>query len=112
MKKSREIGKTAGAGTFEKGLMVLETIERAAHPLTLQEIAAESGIQRLAVYRLASVLEQRGYVRRGQDKRYRAVKRRRRLLLGYAGPHAGNTFRVDLATSLQRAAEAHEADLI
>lgn len=112
MKKSREIGKTAGAGTFEKGLTVLETIERAPHPLTLQEIAAESGIQRLAVYRLASVLEQRGYVRRGPDKRYRAVSRRRRLLLGYAGPHSGNTFRVDLASSLQRAAAAHEADLI
>lgn len=90
---------------------MLETIERAAHPLTLREIAAQSGIQRLAVYRLASVLEQRGYVRRGQDKRYRAVSRRR-LLLGYAGPLTGNSFRTDLADSLQRAAEAHLADLI
>jgi ribose transport system substrate-binding protein len=112
MKKSREIVKPSGAGTLEKGLTVLETIERAAQPLTLQEIAAVSGIQRLAVYRLASVLEQRGYVRRGEDKRYRAVRRRRRLLLGYAGPHAGNTFRADLTSSLCRAAEAHDADLI
>ncbi|MCL4782500.1 MAG: substrate-binding domain-containing protein [Bryobacterales bacterium] len=112
MKKSREIGKPTGAGTLDKGLTVLETIEHASHPVTLQEIAAASGIQRLAVYRLASVLVERGYVRRGEDKRYRAATRRRRPLLGYAAPLTGNTFRQDLAASLQRAADAADADLV
>lgn len=112
MKKSSEIVKPSGAGTLEKGLIVLETIEHAAHPVTIQEIAASSGIQRIAVYRLVSVLAQRGYVRRGEDKRYRAATRRRRPLLGYAAPLAGNTFRQDLAASLQRAADAAGADLV
>lgn len=112
MKMSREIAKAAGAGTFDKGLTVLETVERAQHPMSLQEISAASGIQRLAVYRLINVLERRGYLRRGEDKRYRAASRRRRLLLGYAGPFSGNSFRVDVVESLQRAASSHGADLI
>ncbi len=112
MKKSREIAKPSGAGTLEKGLTVLETIEHASHPIGLQEIAAASGIQRIAVYRLASVLVERGYVRRGEDKRYRAATRRRRPLLGYAAPLTGNTFRQDLASSLKSAADAADADLV
>jgi ribose transport system substrate-binding protein len=58
------------------------------------------------------VLAQRGYVQRGEDKRYRAASRRRRLLIGYAAPLAGNTFRVDLAESLQRSAAANAVDLL
>lgn len=112
MKKSSEIVKPSGAGTLEKGLIVLETIEHAPHPVSLQEIATISGIQRLAVYRLVSVLAERGYVRRGEDKRYRAATRRRRPLFGYAAPLTGNTFRQDLASSLQSAADAAGADLL
>lgn len=112
MKKSRENGKPSGAGTLEKGLTVLEAVERGSHPMTLQEIAAATGIQRLAVYRLVSVLTERGYLRRGEDKRYRAASRRRHLLLGYAAPLTGNSFRVDVVGSLQRAAAADGTDLI
>lgn len=102
----------SGAGTFEKGLTVLEAVERATHPITIQEVAAATGIQRLAVFRLLTTLEQRGYVRRSEDKRYRAASRRRRVLIGYAGPISGNTFRGDLLTSIQRAAGHAGMDLM
>jgi ribose transport system substrate-binding protein len=102
----------SGAGTFEKGLTVLEAVERAAHPVTIQEVAAITGIQRLAVFRLLTTLEQRGYVRRGEDKRYRAASRRRTVLIGYAAPVTGNTFRQDLAASIQRAAAQAGMDLM
>jgi ribose transport system substrate-binding protein len=112
MTKSSVNRKRSGAGTLEKGLSVLEAIDRAAHPLSIQEIAAATGIQRLAVYRLVSTLEVRGYVRRADDKRYRATGRRRRLLLGYAAPLTGNTFREDLSGSIQRAAAAAGIDVM
>ncbi len=101
-----------GAGTLERGLTVLETVERAVHPMNIQEIAAATGIQRLAVYRLLNTLEDRGYVRRGDDKRYRAASRRRRLLIGYCAPLAGNAFRVDLAASIQGAAADAGIDIM
>ena len=101
---SRKIARRPVAATFDRGLTVLETVESSVHPMNIQEIAAATGIQRLAVYRLLSTLEQRGYIRRGGDKRYRAVKRRKGLLIGYCAPLKGNAFRVDLATSIQEAA--------
>jgi ribose transport system substrate-binding protein len=112
MKKAAHSPKRSGAGTLTKGLIVLEAVERASQPLTLQEIAAVTGIQRLAVHRLMMVLQQRGYVVRGEDKRFRAASRRRRLLLGYCAPLTGNTFRQDVAASLQRSAVKLGVDLM
>jgi ribose transport system substrate-binding protein len=112
IKKAKTTETPSGAGTLAKGLIVLETVERSSQPLSLREIAALTGMQRLTVYRLVSVLAQRGYLERGQDKRYRAAGRRRRLMLGYAAPLTGNTFRLDLAESLQRSASAEAVDLV
>lgn len=104
--------KRAGAGTLDKGLTVLEAVESAAQPLSIQEIAAKAGIQRLAVYRLLTTLEERGYVSRDSDKRYRAMRRRLKLRIGYAAPLTGNTFRQDVAASIQRAAASAQLDVI
>ncbi|MBL8227387.1 MAG: substrate-binding domain-containing protein [Bryobacterales bacterium] len=109
---SRKIGRKLITGTLERGLIVLETVENSVHPLNIQEIAAATGIQRLAVYRLLSTLEARGYVRRGEDKRYRAVSRRKRLLIGYCAPLTGNAFRADLAASIQAAAAHVGVDIM
>jgi ribose transport system substrate-binding protein len=95
-----------GITTLDKGLTVLEAVEKATRPVTIQEVARASGIQRLAVYRLLSTLEQRGYVVRDDTKHYRPATRRRRVLAAFAAPLTGNWFRVDLAESL-RAAAAH-----
>jgi DNA-binding IclR family transcriptional regulator len=91
-----------GAGTLDKGLSVLEAVERSERPLSIREIAERTGIQRLAVHRLLTTLGARGYVSRSADKRYRATSRRRRVLVGYAGPVTGNTFREDVVASMQR----------
>jgi len=104
MKESREKTKRTGAGTLEKGLRVLEAVEKAGRPVTIQEVASATEIQRLAVYRLLSTLEERGYVHRSEDKRYRAILVRRRLLAGYAAPLSGTPFREDVAASIERAA--------
>lgn len=110
--KTGEKKKSAGAGTLEKGLIVLETVEKATHPLSIQEVVAATGIQRLAVYRLLSTLEARGYVWRSDDKRYRGTLRRRRVVIGYAAPLTGNWFRVDLTASIREAAAQAGFDLL
>jgi len=116
MEKSRpplkKTTRRAGAGTLDKGLTVLETVERAGHPIGIHEIASLTGIQRLAVYRLLTTLEQRGYVSRDESKRYRAMSRRRKLLIGYAAPLTGNTFREDVTSSLQSAARLAGIDIM
>lgn len=109
---SREIGKCGVPTTLDKGLTVLEAVEGARHPVTIQEIAAATGIQRLAVYRLLQTLEDRGYVRRSEDKRYRPITRRRRILIGYFGPLSGNQFRLEVTSSIRRAATDAGVDLL
>jgi ribose transport system substrate-binding protein len=101
-----------GAGTLEKGLKVLEAVEKSATGATIQEVATVTGIQRLAVYRLLSTLQERGYVRRSEDKRYRSNLIRRRLLMGYTAPLAGTPFREDVASSIQEAASQAGIEVI
>jgi ribose transport system substrate-binding protein len=109
---SRTNPKPAGLSTLDKGLTVLEAVEKAAQPATIQDLARATGIQRLAVYRLLTTLERRGYVVRDASKQYRAASRRRRVLAGYAAPLSGNWFRVDLAASLRGAAEKAGVELM
>lgn len=112
MKKVEQRSKPAGAGTLEKGLQVLEAVEKSPRPSSIQEVAASTGIQRLAVYRLLSTLEKRGYVQRSSDKRYRSTARRRRVVVGYAAPLTGNWFRADLTASIRAATEQSGFDLV
>lgn len=99
-------------GTLEKGLKVLELLERAGKPLRIQDIVEASGMERGGVFRILSTLAGVGYVERLGDKRYRAVFRRRRIRLGYSAPLSGNPFRRDVTLSIQRAAAASSLELI
>ncbi|MCL5746515.1 MAG: substrate-binding domain-containing protein [Acidobacteria bacterium] len=99
-------------GTLEKGLSVLEAVERSAQPLTIQEIVRATGIQRVAVYRLLCTLEQRGYIARLENKKYRSMTRRRRVLLGYNAPLTGTPFRIDVTASVRQAAAEARVDLL
>ncbi|RPJ58328.1 MAG: hypothetical protein EHM23_17890 [Acidobacteria bacterium] len=105
-------GKAASARTLEKGLRILEAVEKAGRPVTIQEVTRTTGIQRLAVYRLLSTLEERGYVYRSADKRYHALIVRRRLLAGYAAPLSGTPFRQEVAASIKRAASQSGFELM
>ncbi len=99
-------------GTLEKGLDVLELLEKSSKPLSIQEISVTTKIQRAAVFRLLCTLAHRGYIERLENKRYRAMARRRRPRLGYCAPLGGSPFRVDVAASLKTAAERAGMDLL
>src|ERR1035441_7635945 len=91
-------------GTLQKGLSVLEELEKTARAMNIAELADATGVQRSAVFRLLCTLEERGYVERLKDKRYRSLLVHRRVLLGYCAPLSGTAFRTEVLGSLQRAA--------
>jgi ribose transport system substrate-binding protein len=99
-------------GTLEKGLNILELLEKGSRPLSIQEIAVATKIQRAAVFRLLCTLEHRGYVERLSDKKYRASARRRRTRVGYCAPLSGSPFRVDVAASVKSAVERANLELL
>jgi ribose transport system substrate-binding protein len=99
-------------GTLDKGLAVLDLLAKGVRPLSIQEVAAATGIERVTVFRLLCTLAGRGYVERLQNRKYRATSRRRRFLVGYCAPLTGTAFRTDLAASLRLAAESAGVDLL
>jgi ribose transport system substrate-binding protein len=108
----REESTPSGASTLDKGLTVLETVEKANQPVGIQEVARATGIQRMAVSRLLSTLEQRGYVVRDDARKYHAISRRRRVLAAYCAPLTGSGFRTDVAVSLRAAAQRAGVELM
>jgi ribose transport system substrate-binding protein len=110
-KMSRTESSGAVSGTLEKGLRALQAVEKSQHPITIQEIAMATGIQRLAVYRLLNTLVQHGYVQRDERKRYRIASRCRRTTIGYLTPMEETPFRRDLHASIRTAAEQLGFDL-
>jgi ribose transport system substrate-binding protein len=101
-----------GSGTLDKGLDVLETLERATEPLRILDIAQLTELDRAGVFRLLCTLENRGYVERLDDKRYRAKNRKRMPRVCYIAPLAGNSFRIDVTASMQRAAAGSGLELV
>jgi ribose transport system substrate-binding protein len=99
-------------GTLQKGLTVLEHLEKSGRPLTVAELTDATEIQRSAVFRLLCTLEERGYVERLKDKRYRSMLVLRRVLIGYCAPLTGTPFRIDVSRSLREAAAEHNVDLM
>lgn len=99
-------------GTLEKGLKILDLLERAGRPLRIQDIVASSQMERGGVFRILSTLESSGYIERLADKRYRANFRRRRIRLGFSAPLSGNPFRRDVTLSIQRASSDSALDLV
>lgn len=99
-------------GTLGKGLKILDLLERAGRPLRIQDIVQASGMERGGVFRILSTLDAAGYIERLEDKRYRAIFRRRRIRLGYSAPLSGSPFRHDVTLSIQRAAAAASLELI
>ncbi len=100
------------SGTFEKGLDVLETLERSHAPLRVQDVVELTSLDRAAVFRLLCTLEDRGYIERLPDKRYRAIGRRRRPRIAYVAQLWGNALRDAVTAGLQSAATQAEVDLL
>jgi ribose transport system substrate-binding protein len=98
-------------GTLEKGLILLERLEKSRRPLSVAEIAAATGFERTGVFRLLSTLEERGYVARREDRRYTCLQWHRTLKVAYLAPLSGNPLRCDLLGGVERAADRPHIEL-
>lgn len=82
----------AGAQTFARGLDVLAVVVGSERPLSITEVARESGLNRSIAYRLLRTLEDRGMVvQDGQGYRaglglLRLMPRERQALVEFARP--------------------------
>jgi ribose transport system substrate-binding protein len=99
------------SGTLEKGLDVLEALERSPEPLRIQDVVSATQLERAAVFRLLCTLEDRGYISRLEDKRYRSKLRKRMPRVFYIAPLSGNSFRDEVTAGIQRAAEGSGLEL-
>lgn len=99
-------------GTLEKGLKVLDLLERASGALRIQEIVQTSGMERGGVFRILSTLLEAGYVERMSDKRYRAVFRRKRIRVGFLAPRSLNPFRRDVIRGIKQGAVSASLELV
>jgi len=99
------------SGTLEKGLDVLEALERSPEPLRIHDVVSATQLDRAAVFRLLCTLEDRGYIERLDDKRYRSKLRKRMPRVVYIAPLSGNSFRDEVTAGIQRAAEGSGLEL-
>lgn len=65
--------RTSGSQTLARGLTVLKSVAVSADGLAVSEVASRAGVHRTVAYRLLNTLADAGFVRRGDDGRYRGA---------------------------------------
>jgi ribose transport system substrate-binding protein len=83
--------------------------------LTLAEIAGRTGFEKTIAFRLVHTLEQEGFLRRTDDRRYCSnikVLTKKRFRIGYAQQTAKSSFSNAVSDSVRWAAEKNLIDLI
>jgi ribose transport system substrate-binding protein len=103
----------------------LETVGRACvllkifgdnhETLTLAELSARTGFEKTITFRLAHTLEEEGFLRRTDHRRYCLninLPGKKRLRLGYAAQSSDSPFSAAVSESLRWAAERNQIDLL
>lgn len=97
---------------LSKALDVIELLEQANAPLTLEDVYQKTNISKTSVYRILKTLVHRGYLAQTQSGQYRLVSRPRRLRFGFAVQSAEMPFSVAIAQSVTAAAAASGVELL
>ena len=97
---------------LSKALDVLEALEQAHGPVSLEEVYQQTRISKTSVYRILKTLAHRGYVAQGENGQYRLVSRPRRLRFGYAAQSAEMPFSVAVGESIAAAASSAGIELV
>ena len=97
---------------LSKALDVVELLEQANSPLTLEDVYQKTSISKTSVYRILKTLVHRGYLAQTQGGQYRLVSRPRRLRFGFAVQSAEMPYSEAVAESVAGAAAASGVELI
>ena len=95
-----------------KALDILELLQAAKQPMSLEAIHRETKISKTTVYRVLKTFIHRGYLVQGPDGLYRQVARTRKLRFGYASQSSDMPFSVQVTESLKDAALQLGVDLL
>lgn len=91
---------------LSKSLDILELLQNANQPMTLEQIHRSTRVSKTTVYRVLKTLVHRGYLAQTPDNSYRHVARPRKLRFGFAGQSADMPFSQEVSRSLHGAAAA------
>ena len=97
---------------LSKALDILELLQAANQPMTLEEIHRQTRISKTTVYRVLKTFVHRGYLAQGPDGLYRQVTRPKKMRFGFAGQSADMPFSVEVTESLIDAAASVGVDLM
>lgn len=97
---------------LSKALDVIELLEQASGPLSLEDVYQRTRISKTSVYRILKTLVHRGYVAQGQNGQYRLVSRPRRLRFGFAAQSADMPFSMAVAESIASASAAAGVEIL
>jgi ribose transport system substrate-binding protein len=95
-----------------KALDILELLQNARQPMSLEAIHRETRISKTTVYRVLKTFMHRGYLAQDQDGLYRQVPRTKKLCFGYASQSSEMPFSVEVTKSLREAAAQVGVDLM
>jgi ribose transport system substrate-binding protein len=97
---------------LSKALDILELLQAANQPMTLEAIHRQTRISKTTVYRVLKTFVHRGYLSQGPDGLYRQVTRPKKMRFGFAGQSADMPFSEEVTKSLMDAAVSVGVDLM
>ncbi|HMH14086.1 MAG TPA: substrate-binding domain-containing protein [Edaphobacter sp.] len=97
---------------LSKALDILELLQAANQPMTLEAIHRQTRISKTTVYRVLKTFVHRGYLSQGSDGLYRQVTRPKKMRFGFAGQSADMPFSEEVTESLMDAAASVGVDLM
>ncbi len=101
--------------TVTRACCVLRAFSTDEEALSLADIAGRTGLEKTIVFRILWTLEQQGFLRKLDDRRYATNIRLlspKRFRLGYAAQTPDSPFSTAVENSLRRAASKSQIDLI
>jgi len=100
--------------TVTRACAILREFSSAQRSLTLGEVVERTGLERTIVFRLLRTLEDEGFLRRPEDRKYLSnvnILTQKRFRIGYASQNS-DSFSKAVTQGLRWAAERHQIDLV
>jgi ribose transport system substrate-binding protein len=97
---------------LSKALDILEFLQSANQPKSLQEIFKRTNISRTTVFRILTTFTQRGYIARSKAGMYRLVMKPRKVRFGFGAESSETPFSKAVRESLAAAATSAGVDLL
>lgn len=100
--------------TVTRACAILRQLARATQPMTLSEIAEQTGLERTIVFRLLKTLEEEGLLRRPEGRRYVSnisILTQKRFRIGYAS-QSSDSFSRAVTEGIRWAAQRNQIDLV